>query len=124
MAAGDRGGMNKSMVFETKFYIKLKNYSKYTPFSILCYTDCMQKERSFWSEWAHFLHRWGLAELAGALLESAGPLNVLLAQLVYAGRPFLGQSVSEDRLSALAVLFEDKEESRTFAAFLREESSR
>ena len=83
----------------------------------------MQKDRSFWSEWARFLHQWGMTELAAAMLESAGPLNVFLAQVMYAGRPFLGQAVPEDRLSALAVLFEDQEESRSFAAFIREESS-
>lgn len=116
--------MNKSIGFVTGYSIKPGNYSKYTPFSNLCYTDYMQKDRSFWSEWAHFLHQWGLAELAGSLLEAAGPLNVFLAQVVYAGRPFIGQSISETQLAALTDLFEDKEESRSFAAFLREESSR
>jgi hypothetical protein len=83
----------------------------------------MQKDRSFWPDWAHFLHQWGLTELAAALLESAGPLNVILAQLVFAGRPLLGQVVPEERIKALAGLFEDQEESRSFAAFIREESS-
>lgn len=116
--------MDQINYFATRYRIKPGNYSKYTPFSNLCYTDCMQKDRSFWSEWAHFLHQWGLAELAGSLLEAAGPLNVFLAQVVYAGRPFIGQSISEAKLAALTDLFEDKEESRSFAAFLREESSR
>lgn len=84
----------------------------------------MQKDRSFWSEWAHFLHHWGLAELIAALLDAAGPLNVFLAQVMYAGRPFLGQIFQADRLEALADLFEDQEESKSFAAFLREESPR
>lgn len=83
----------------------------------------MQKERSFWPEWAHFLHQYGLSDLVAALLDAAGPLNIFLAQVVYAGRPFLGQTVSEERFSALARLFEDQEESRSFAAFIREESS-
>lgn len=83
----------------------------------------MQKDRSFWLDWAHFLQQWGLTELAAALLESAGPLNVILAQLVYAGRPLLGQVVPDERINALAGLFEDQEESRSFAAFIREESS-
>lgn len=83
----------------------------------------MQKEHSFWPDWARFLHQWGLAELTAALLDTAGPLNVFLAQMMYAGRPFLSQAVPEERLMALAKLFEDQEESRSFAAFLREESS-
>lgn len=83
----------------------------------------MQKERSFWYEWARFLHRWGLTEFAAVLLETAGPLNVFLATAVYAGRPFLSQVIPEERLSALAGLIENQEESRSFATFIREESS-
>ena len=52
----------------------------------------MQKDRSFWPEWAHILHQWGLSEVAAALLEAAGPLNVFLAQVVFAGQPFLNRS--------------------------------
>jgi hypothetical protein len=58
-----------------------------------------------------------------ALLEAAGPFSILMVQAVYATRPFLGQGASADRLQALANLFEDQEESRSFAAFIREESS-
>ncbi len=83
----------------------------------------MQKDRSFWPEWAHLLQRWGVAEFAALLLEAAGPLNLLFAQAVFAGHPFLSQIIPEERLQALAGLFEDQGESRSFAAFLREESS-
>jgi hypothetical protein len=83
----------------------------------------MQKDRSFWPEWAQHLKQWGLADLTAALLEAAGPLNVFIAQAVFAGQPFLGQVVPHERLVALASLFEDPEESRSFAAFIREESS-
>ena len=83
----------------------------------------MQKDRSFWPEWAHILQHWGLSEMVAALLEAAGPLNVFLAQVVFAGQPFLNQVVSTERLAALAGLFEDQEEARSFAAFIREESS-
>lgn len=83
----------------------------------------MQKERSFWPEWAHLLQQSGLAEIVAALLSAAGPLNLLLAQLLHAGRPFLGQSFSTERYNALVNLFENQEESRSFAAFIREETS-
>lgn len=83
----------------------------------------MQKDRSFWPDWAHFLHHYGLSDIAAALLEAAGPLNVFLAQAVYAGRPFLNRSGSVEHLDALAGLFEDQEESRSFASYLREELS-
>lgn len=84
----------------------------------------MQKDRSFWPSWAHLLQQWGLAEVAAVLLEAAAPLHVFLAQLVYAGRPFIGRAVSNESIAALARLFESQEESRSFAAFIREESSR
>lgn len=84
----------------------------------------MQKDRSFWPAWAHFLQQSGLAELVAALLEAAGPLNRFLAQFLYAGRPFLGHVASQQQMDALSSLFEDQEESRSFAAYIREESSR
>jgi hypothetical protein len=83
----------------------------------------MQKDRSFWPEWAHILQQWGLSEVVAALLDAAGPLNVFLAQVVFAGQPLLDRVVSKERLDALANLFEDQEETRSFAAFIREESS-
>lgn len=83
----------------------------------------MQKDRSFWPEWARFLHHSGLAEIVASLLYSAGPLNIFLAQLLYAGRPLVGRVVSTERFDALVNVFEDQEESRSFAAFIREESS-
>lgn len=103
--------------------IKPKINSKYTPFINLCYTDIMQKDRSFWPEWARFLQRWGLTEIVAAVVEAAGPLNIILAQVLYAGGPVLGLVVPDERLNALASMFEDQEESRSFAAFIREEST-
>ena len=64
-----------------------------------------------------------MTELAAALLEASGPLSLFLAQAVYAGQPFFGQVIPEERLTELVSLFENQEESRTFAAFIREESS-
>jgi ubiquinone/menaquinone biosynthesis C-methylase UbiE len=84
----------------------------------------MLKDRSFWPEWARFLQHSGLVEIVAALMQSAGPLNRLLAQVLYAGRPFLGQAVSEEQFDALVHIFEDQEESSSFAAYIREETSR
>lgn len=80
----------------------------------------MDESHFFWGAWARFLQRWGLQGTASALLESAGPLNVLLAQLMYLGQPFLPR----DHTQALGHMLENKQESRAFAAFLREEDSR
>lgn len=82
----------------------------------------MQKDTSFWSDWAAFLKKWGLDEITAALLDGAGPVHVLLAQFLYMGRPLLGELFSSDRLNALEGMIEDRDESRSFAAYLREES--
>jgi hypothetical protein len=89
----------------------------------LCYTDSMQPDRAYWPEWAQTLQRWGLGEFVAALLEAAGPLNFFLAQAVYIGQPFLRGALPDDRLQALSELFEDQEESRSFAHYLREDHS-
>jgi hypothetical protein len=78
------------------------------------------QERSFWNHWAQILHHWGLAEPVVTLLDASGPLHLLLAQLVYLGQPFAGGSVRDQQWLALATMLEDKQESRSFAAFLRE----
>lgn len=75
--------------------------------------------QAHWEEWARFLQRWGIRQPASALLEAAGPLSILAAQMIYLGQPFLGHSAS---LRNFAQLLENKEESRSFAAFLREET--
>ncbi len=81
----------------------------------------MQKDRSFWSDWSIFLRRWGLDEVAAALLDGAGPVSMILAQFLYAGQPVLHQLIPSERLQALTSLIEDQEESHSFAAYLREE---
>jgi len=78
-------------------------------------------EHSFWSEWAHNLQRWGLRRPAAFVLESAGPLTVLLSQTIYLAQPFMRSGLQEGEWDALAALLEDQQESRAFAAFLRKE---
>jgi hypothetical protein len=83
----------------------------------------MQSDRSFWPEWAHFLQQRGLSDLAAGLFTAAAPLHLLLAQLVFAGEPFLKHMMPEEHVRALESLFEDQSEGRSFAAFIREENS-
>jgi hypothetical protein len=58
------------------------------------------------------------------MLEAAGPLTTLAAQLVYFGQPFLGRTTPGSQMQALAEMLENQAASRSFAAFLREEESR
>jgi hypothetical protein len=83
----------------------------------------MDENHLYWAGWAKFLHRWGLRAPASAVLEAAGPLTTLAAQLVYFGQPLLGSARPGGQMQALAEMLENKAESRSFAAFLREEES-
>ncbi len=49
---------------------------------------------------------------------------LVLAQFIYFGQPFLGRNSSDNQWQALANLLENPAESRSFAAYLREEETR
>lgn len=83
----------------------------------------MKMDRSNWVDWAQILQRYKLQQPAAVILEAAGPLTVLLAQMVYLGQPLLGSTGPQSRWTALAQLLEDREATRSFAAYLREEGS-
>ena len=83
--------------------------------------DSSPEGRSSWPTWAEFLRQRGLENLAAWVLESAGPLTLLGAQVVYLASPLLRPAVSNGQLEALAGLLEDQREALAFAAFLREE---
>ena len=84
----------------------------------------MQEDRSFWPAWAQFLQRRGMEELIATILETAGPVNFLLAQFLYATQPFFSRTLPDGQWQALATLLDDSNESQSFAAFLREEVNR
>jgi hypothetical protein len=96
-------------------------------FHNLCYThikmqtDALPEARDFWSTWAEFLRRRGLDSLVAWILEAAGPLTVLGAQILYLGGPLLRPALSNGQVDAFAGLLEDHREALAFAAFLREE---
>ncbi|MBN1371865.1 MAG: hypothetical protein JW987_07980 [Anaerolineaceae bacterium] len=82
----------------------------------------MQPERDYWPDWARFLHKRGWGEMVAALLEASGPLTIFLAQAMYIGQPFIQGSVPSAKLEALTRLFEDQDEGRSFASYLREDT--
>jgi len=61
-----------------------------------------------------------MQELVSVLLESAGPLTLIGAQIVYIGQPLLSSTVSDEHLNALVRLLEDTQEARAFVHYLRE----
>jgi hypothetical protein len=88
----------------------------------LCYTHIGKvMEQFFWSNWAQTLQRLKLTGIFLPLLEGAGPIRVILAQLMLAGIPFASSS-SKTQWMAAAEMLEDGEESRHFAEYLREQT--
>ena len=69
----------------------------------------MSTERSQTSpiRWAQRLREAGLGEVAALLLEAAGPLSLLGAQLLYTAQPALGLFVDWERVDELAQLLEE-----------------
>lgn len=86
-------------------------------------TDASIQMRASWPAWADFFRRHGLESLAAWLLEVAGPLHLLGAQLLYFGGPLLRPVLSPRHFEAFAHLLESEEEAQAFAAFLREDGN-
>jgi len=84
----------------------------------------MNFDRQIWDRWADSLYRWGLRDLAASLLEAAGPLTIVGAQMVYILQPLVGHGSTNTSLNALANLLEQPENVRNFVHILREEKPR
>ena len=78
------------------------------------------KNQHIWQDWADTLHRWGVQEMVATLLEATGPLNIIGAQVVYLGQPFITHVLPEDQINAFADLLENPEETKAFTHFLRQ----
>ena len=80
----------------------------------------MKENSQLWQNWAETLNHWGIKDLIATFLEALGPLNLLGAQLVYLGQPFLAPFFSEGYLEVLAELLADPQETQAFIAVLRQ----
>jgi hypothetical protein len=83
----------------------------------------MDENQSFWLSWSRVLHRWGMSEGAASILEGAGSLSLLVAQLLYLSQPVLSGVVSSRSLQAFAQVLEDPAEKQAFVSYLREAPS-
>ena len=83
----------------------------------------MNSDQHIWRLWANSIHRWGVQEWVAALLDAAGPLNLLGAQIVYIGQPALKHLFPEQQVTALAEMLEDTTYTREFVSMLREVAS-
>ena len=85
----------------------------------LCYTFHVEDKHTLWRIWSSSLQRWGIQEFAASLLEASGPFNLILAQLVYVGEPFLPSGGDRSNLKALGAMLEDGKETQAFVSYLR-----
>jgi hypothetical protein len=81
----------------------------------------VENHSQIWKTWAATLNHWGLKSLAATILEALGPLNLLGAQVVYLGQPFLNTFLSNNHLNAFANLLEDPEATQAFISTLRKD---
>ena len=73
-----------------------------------------------WQVWVQKLHRWGVRDFAGAMLESMGFLSLIGAQFIYLVQPMVRDTLVEGHLDALAEMLEDPIQTRDFTNFLKE----
>ena len=85
----------------------------------LCYTYRVNTNQHIWQKWIDSLQRWGLSDLAAIILDALGPLNLLGAQFVYIGQPFLEQILPDGHTHALANMLEDSTQTKEFVTSLR-----
>jgi hypothetical protein len=78
----------------------------------------MDSTKVFWPAWIDSVQRSGLHKWVTFLLESAGPLNILGAQLLYLGQPFFEAGAAQN-LQAIGRMLEDKEETLAFVSYLK-----
>ena len=81
----------------------------------------MNSDWQIWQNWVIELDRWGLRNITAWLLEAAGPILIIGAQLIYIGQPLLGTAFPASRLQALTDLMEVPEKNQAFITFLRED---
>ena len=80
----------------------------------------MSDHHRYWENWLARLRRLGVAPVAAAFLEAAGPLNLLGAQLLHFTRPVLDGLLPAGQLDALAGLLDDDRQTQDFVTRLRE----
>jgi len=78
------------------------------------------ENQHIWRGWADALHRWGVGGGAAVLLEVAGPFTLLAAQAVHLGQPLLDGWLPRRKLTALAGMLDDPENTQVFIQYLRE----
>jgi hypothetical protein len=83
----------------------------------------MNENQSIWINWSRVFRHWGISEGVASVLEGAGSLSFLAAQLLYLSQPLLSGVISVRSLQAFAQMLENPTEKRAFVSFIRETHS-
>jgi hypothetical protein len=104
----DSGGISISAS-----YLQFWSFPAWQSKNKICYTFLMQSPREDWLRWADTLRRYQVDGFVSWLLDAGRPLAILSAQMLYWGRPLLGETAQ-----ALGEMLESDEDAREFAALL------
>jgi hypothetical protein len=80
----------------------------------------MNENQPIWISWSRVFHRWGISEGVASVLEGAGSLTMLAAQILYLSQPLLSGVLPAHSLQAFAQILENPTEKQAFVSFLRE----
>jgi hypothetical protein len=76
-----------------------------------------------WKNWATRLKQWRLGDFAAWLLEAAGPVHLVGAQMLYLGQPLFEMFTQKGQFESITELLEKPEQAQAFVDLLREEHS-
>jgi len=82
----------------------------------------MNADQQIWWKWTKSLQQMGIAEWVASLLEIAGPLTLVAAQVVYFSQPIIDLIMPQWHPDSLARMLEDKSNVSIFVSHLREDT--
>lgn len=71
------------------------------------------------NEWAGFLKRWGLTNVAISLLQGTRPLMIPISQFLIMSSSFFGPKKASDKFQKFIELLEDDAASKEFSEYLQ-----
>jgi hypothetical protein len=79
----------------------------------------MEKDLCLMNEWAGFLKRWGLTNVAISLLNGTRPLMIPISQFLIMSSSFFGPNNASGKFQKFIDLLEDDRASREFSDYLQ-----
>jgi hypothetical protein len=89
------------------------------PESLYAILYCMEKDLCLMNEWAGFLQRWGLTNVAISLLNGTRPLMIPISQFLIMSSSFFGPNKASLKFQKFIDLLEDDTASKEFSDYLQ-----